>query len=267
MSKEKELKFFCCSDIDKDINGKGSIVALDNRVRSFEEYKSHFIGAKTYKMVGESSPHYLYYYSTCIKKIQNLLGDIPIIIILRNPIYRAFSAYSHLRRDSREHESFRNALRLESKNIENRYDCIWHFKHTGLYYEQIRAYKESFSRVDVYIYEDWAGNFKSLANTIFESFNLRKIDFIEETKLNVSGIPRVNWLNTFYNSKLVRLLQRFENKLFPNLGLIKNLRVSNLEKKELETSTIVELENYFREDVGKLSEYLGINLTYKWFGR
>lgn len=267
MSKEKELKFFSCSDIDKDINGKGSYVALENRVRSFEEYKSHFIGAKTYKMVGESSPHYLYYYSTCIRKIQNLLGDIPIIIILRNPIYRAFSAYSHLRRDSREHESFRNALRLESKNIENSYDCIWHFKLTGLYYEQVKAYKESFSRVDVYIYEDWAINFGDLANTIFESFNLRGIEYNEDIKLNVSGIPRINWLNTLYNTKLVKRLQRVENKLLPNLELIKNLKVSNLEKKILDSSIIMELEDYFRDDVEKLSEYLGINLTNKWFKR
>ena len=158
-------------------------------------------------------------------------------------------------------------MKLESENINHNYEFAWHLKSAGLYYRQVRAYKDSFSRVDVYIYEDWAYNFKGLANTIFESFNLSKIEYSEEIKLNVSGIAKINWLNTFYNSKLVRLLQRVENKLLPNLDLIKNLKVSNLEKEILDSPIIMELEDYFRDDVEKLSEYLGINLTNKWFKR
>jgi hypothetical protein len=265
MAKQKELKFFCCPEIDKQINGKGASRALNNRVRCINEYKKHFKDAASFNAVGEISPHYLYYYTNSIKRIHKHLGDIPIFIILRNPVDRAFSLYSHLRRDSREHRTFENVLRLEQQNIKNNFEFIWHFKRSGFYYNQVKAYKDQFSQVTVYIYEDWASNLHGLANAISESLGLSKIEYTEKAKLNISGIPRINWLNDFYNSRLVKFLQRVENKLFSDSVLIKNLRNSNLEKRYMDSATKVELEDFFKKDVEKLSKYLEINLSEKWF--
>ena len=73
MAKQKELKFFCCQEIDREINGAGSAIALSNRVRNTSEYRQHFKNADAYEIVGETSPHYLYY-TNSIKRIKNTLG-------------------------------------------------------------------------------------------------------------------------------------------------------------------------------------------------
>ena len=76
---------------------------LPNGVWSFEEYKSLFTDVKNAKLVGESTVLYLYYYEHAIKNIKHYLGkDVKIIIMLRNPIDRAYSAYSFASRTHQE---------------------------------------------------------------------------------------------------------------------------------------------------------------------
>ena len=51
------------------------------------------------KRVGEASPDSLFFHKRTARLIKDTLGDIPIIIVLRNPAKRAFSAYMYLKRD------------------------------------------------------------------------------------------------------------------------------------------------------------------------
>ena len=51
------------------------------------------------------------------QKIKSKLGLIDIIVILRNPVDRAYSQYLHFRRQMRESESFEKALELENERI------------------------------------------------------------------------------------------------------------------------------------------------------
>ena len=79
---------------------------VHNGVWDFEEYKSLFSDVKHEKLIGESTVLYLYYYETAIKNIKHYLGnDIKIIIMLRKPVDRAFSAYLHVSRGKKENLS------------------------------------------------------------------------------------------------------------------------------------------------------------------
>ena len=80
---------------------------LHNGVWSFEEYQSLFDYVKDEKAIGESTVLYLYYYKHTIKNIKHYLGeDVKIIIILRNPADRAYSAFQHVSRGFKENSSF-----------------------------------------------------------------------------------------------------------------------------------------------------------------
>ncbi len=60
-----------------------------------EEYAKHFIGAKNERYLMEGSPTYIYGGERAAKKIKETLGDIRIIISLRNPVDQLFSLYKH----------------------------------------------------------------------------------------------------------------------------------------------------------------------------
>ena len=56
---------------------------------------------------------YLYHYKEAIPKIKEYLGDIPIILVLRDPVNRAYSNYHYQGRG--QINDFEKALELEEQ--------------------------------------------------------------------------------------------------------------------------------------------------------
>ena len=92
---------------------------LPKGVWNYEDYKSLFDNVTNEIAIGESTVLYLYYYNEAIKNIKKYLGeDVKIIIMLRNPIDRAYSAYSFSSRTHQENQDFKEAL----MNAQRRFD-------------------------------------------------------------------------------------------------------------------------------------------------
>ena len=88
---------------------------LHNGIWTFEEYQSLFDDVKDEKAIGESTVLYLYYYKHAINNIKQYLGeDMKIIIMLRNPVDRAYSAFHHVSRGFKENNSFEKSLEIET---------------------------------------------------------------------------------------------------------------------------------------------------------
>ena len=66
-------------------------------IKSLEKYQGLFKRAKPGSDLCEDiSPDYLYYYQNAVPKIlKELNAQVPIIIVLRNPIDRAYSKLPH----------------------------------------------------------------------------------------------------------------------------------------------------------------------------
>jgi hypothetical protein len=95
LSKKKELEFF----------------TKPGRLRDMAAYKAHFAEAKSQRYVGEATPAYFWTYDAdsrfCNLKperrnvrvpetVRNILGpDVKLLVILRQPVHRAVSAYFH----------------------------------------------------------------------------------------------------------------------------------------------------------------------------
>ena len=87
----------------------------------------------------------LYGYKKIIPLIKRDLGDPKIVIILRNPVDRAFSNFTALSMQGREHLSFEDALAEEPRRMEANWRPVWFYRNLGLYSDQIRAYMKEFS--------------------------------------------------------------------------------------------------------------------------
>ena len=131
---------------------------LHNGVWNFQEYQSLFVDVRGAKAVGESTVLYLYYYEHAIKNIKHYLGeDVKIIIMLRNPIDRAYSAYSFASRTHQENQPFKEAL----FNAQKRFDKdetlspMILYKELGLYYKMVKAYMQNFKDVHLILYDDF----------------------------------------------------------------------------------------------------------------
>ena len=109
MSRIKEPGFIVAQFIKMPQSGVGD--ERQSTVGNFSDYCRLFEDAEGKKAVGEASNDNLYHYERAIPYIKRFFGDIKIIIILRNPVDRAFSAYTYLLRDNREFLTFEEDLR------------------------------------------------------------------------------------------------------------------------------------------------------------
>ena len=119
---------------------------LHNGVWNWKEYQSLFDIVTDEKAIGESTVLYLYYFEEAIKNIKSRLDeDVRIIIMLRNPVDRAFSAYTHVARSVKEQLSFEEALEIEYERLEldPTLTPMVMYKDMGLYYNMVKAYLDN----------------------------------------------------------------------------------------------------------------------------
>ena len=115
MSPVKEPKFITAQFLSFPFKGIGDEKVEQNIVKSYNEYCNLFKDVSKEKIIGEASPDNLYFFEKAINIIIYHLKNPKIIIILRNPIERAFSAYMYFINCNREYLSFEEALKEEEK--------------------------------------------------------------------------------------------------------------------------------------------------------
>jgi hypothetical protein len=126
-------------------------------VTDLDAYAALFAGAGSDQCVGEASTQYLYL-SRSVASIANHLPNVRMIVVLRDPSERAYSAFMHTRRDGREPEhDFLTALEREEERIAQGWAPLYHYRHGGYYAQQLMRYFELFDRTQLHIvlYEDF----------------------------------------------------------------------------------------------------------------
>ena len=87
----KECRYFSC--MPENFSGPRS-VQPKHIIKSLDEYRVLFNTAKSGQFRGDVSPDYLYYHRNAVPKIlDEINAQVPIVIVLRNPIDRAYSNY------------------------------------------------------------------------------------------------------------------------------------------------------------------------------
>ena len=242
---------------------------LHNGVWTWEEYKSLFNDVIDEKAIGESTVLYLYYYKDAIKNIKEKLGnDVKIIIMLRNPTDRAYSAFQHVSRGFKEQNSFEESLEMEDGRLEREGNLtpMVMYKDMGLFHEMVKSYQEHFSNVHVIIYDDFSDNTENQMKKIYQFLGIsdnKNIDY--ETRHNVGG---KRWKNDKMKHLLMRknTIKSIFKKIIPKglrRGIRNNLVSASTNKvPPMKDHTRIMLNDFFREDVKQLSTLLNRDLTH-----
>ena len=85
---------------------------------------------------GEASPFY-FFHPKAASRIKSNLPEIKLILLLRNPVNRAYSQYHHMKRKGRLSLSFEHAIHLEPEILKNRKDAfVLDDQHSDLIYRR-----------------------------------------------------------------------------------------------------------------------------------
>jgi len=269
MSRVKEPRFITSQIISFPLNGPGDHKVENWYVKKYDDYIKLFEGAEDFQAVGESSADTLYFYKGSIPVIKKYLGDPRIIIMLRDPVKRAFSAYQHLVRDLREELSFEDGLKEEPNRIKNNWELIYHYTAASLYHDAVKAFRDNFSHVNVILTEDQEKRPRQLIRDIFSFLEVDpNFGVNTEIKYNVSGKPKVQWIHQFFfeGNMARKLAQPIARKLFPletRQRIAQKIQEKNLTRLTINPETKIKLQEFFEEDIKKLENLLNRDLS-RW---
>lgn len=268
MSKLKEPRFFSSQVTPFPLNGPGDHKVEAWYVKRYEDYVKLFAGTKNYRAVGESSVDTLYFYKGTIPVIKKYLGDPKIIILLRNPVRRAFSSYQHLVRDLREDLSFEDGLREEPNRIKNNWELIYHYTAASMYYDSVKAFIDNFTGVKVVLYDDLEKRPQKLLREIFRFLGVDPdYDVNTEIRYNVSGKPKSRWLHRFFSEENMarRLAQPIVRTFLSQetrIRIVQKIQEKNFTRLTISPDTKRKLHQLFEEDIKKLEGLLGKDLSF-----
>jgi hypothetical protein len=137
-------------------------------VSEWPEYLTLFQGANGQAALGEASVCYLWS-KTAPGNIAANVPDARIIIVLRDPVERAFSQYLHMLTYANSPTSFHEHVEAAIGSKSTRIGKLYPFLEFGLYYEQVKRYFARFprERVGIYFYEDYVRSPMAMVQDIF----------------------------------------------------------------------------------------------------
>ena len=221
------------------------------------QYIELFREVKDEKLIGELSTSYLY--SNCAaENIFKFNQNAKIIIVLRQPVYRAYSHYLMNVREFLEYESgFISALERDFYSSEKGWGKSNLYVELGLYFEQVSRYVKRIpeGQIKIFLFEELKNDPVRFIQDVCEFLEvspsaLSAKDF--SVHKNVAARPRFMisgaYLTTF------NVFRKYAGMYLPDWikrqvkGIILSKNVTKLKLEEFEYAM-----KYFSEDINKLS--------------
>lgn len=210
--------------------------------------KTFFTNPKHLKVLGEITPSYIYLPDVPKKIFESLSRDMKFIVILRNPIDRAYSQYIMRYKRGEEQYSFNDALIMERSRIEStlEYKKKYSYADRGFYSKQILEYLNYFNKEQFLfiLFEDFTKNQDVWIENICDFLDVQK-------KIKIENI-------VVHNSKLsfkekIKFAKLNDNSIY-NVLTSKSYPAMNKKIKKL-------LIEYYKNDILNLEKIIDKDLS------
>jgi len=180
-------------------------------------------------ITGEATPYYLHN-PNAPKRVFELIPNVKLIVLLRNPVERAYSHYKIKKRNHTEELTFEEATQQEKNRIqgemakmiknENYFSFIYHrlsYISTGLYAEHLERWLKFFPRNQLLIIqsEEFLRDTTKVYNRVLEFLNMPKFELKEYKKFRKSEKSTMN-PNT--RKQLTEFCKPYNEKLYSLIG-------------------------------------------------
>jgi hypothetical protein len=147
MSRVKEPRHFLTDGVPPPARGgPGDAQTYQEYVWRRDDYEALFAAAPAGTLKGESSPFYLWSHDAH-RRIKRAVPNAKLIALLRDPVERAHSNWSHLWSAGLEvYDDFVDACAHEPNRINAGWAPFWRYIELGKYGEQLEALFDTFPR-------------------------------------------------------------------------------------------------------------------------
>lgn len=248
VSEYKELYYFCWDNYYK---------------KGIKWYLKHFKSYNQEKYIADITPDYLPFLKTADRINKTLNDEVKFIVMLRNPVQRAYSHYLMKHREGKIRKSFNDVIFAEYKT-EKESSLL----HGGMYYEQLKHYLKYYplSNFHFILLDDLKNNFDKVVKELFSFLDLETILITQEKKYNTNFQPRRPLL--FKLIKLIPNRLKIKIKKTTNFSSEKNITrllvgEKDSEKQNIDKELYNKLVTFYQKDIIQLEKLIGRDLS-KW---
>ncbi|WP_124553133.1 sulfotransferase family protein [Methylophilus methylotrophus] len=223
------------------------------------------------KVYFESDPIYMYQ-DGAMENIADLFPDAYVIVMLRNPVRRAFSQYLYRMNYGRYSETFEQMCEKEFSRVSTGIEAKLEFGclDRSMYAKQVRKILNLFpkERVHFIIFEEFIKNQQAVANALFDWIQLPSHP-VNNVVENEGGKSKSMIFARLLFHKKYRNLRKSIGSFFPTrlkrsfyerLKKLNQKSYKEGEKPRLNVSTEAKLIKLFEQDIEELQQLTGLNL-------
>ena len=250
MPRLKELRYFAFEPDNPQHQAK---VGKDYTVTTWQEYLEQFQGAAGAVAIGEASPGYLTS-EHAARGIAQSLPKAKLIVSLRNPADRCYSAYLMSVRAGEEKRDFDEVIAQGGRCITNSFYC-----------DNVRRYISLFSReqIKIVLFDELTGDERGTLRNLLKFLEVddgwRPGDSVAK---NPGGIPRSALLHQALHNRSRRLgvVGRYVPARLRTYARL--LREANLKKApSMKESARRKLCELYEPDILRLQDLIGMDLS------
>jgi hypothetical protein len=268
MSPVKEPKFFLCDGPPPTQGGPGDAHSYREWIWRPDEYERLFDGAPAGTLRGESTPLYLAD-PQAVERIHDRVPNARLIVILRDPVDRAYSNWAHLWADGLETiDNFMDACALEEGRKDAGWAPFWRYLETGLYGRQLEHLYSVFPREQVLVlrYKWLVEEAPRTLDTVCRFLGVQAGLLDEAPPQNVGTYVEPTRTTRFLQGAM--RVGAAIGRLFPpqvwrkaSIPLLWLIQRTPQHRPELAPEDRAELIGYFSEDMAILEDLTGWDLT------
>lgn len=248
----KEFRYF-----NHESRKRGTGGDRDDQEMTESQYKSHFLKAGTNQLIGEASPQY-FASPLAACRIHEQCPNARIIIMLREPVTRAFSEYLMVSEKlGKRLPDFTNAVRNELSARSTGKQSVHQFVARGEYGRLVPEWIKTFGaeHVGIFLFEDLVNHPSALVRNILLFLNLdpgKLPSRILQTHLNPYSVPRSGPMGYAAKSRILRSLWTGIIPFQVRRTRLRSLLYKTPHKPEMDAAAAKLLAEHYRDDINLL---------------
>jgi Sulfotransferase family len=196
----KEPHYFALHRIGASFTAPGDAhtinrVAVTDRAQYLALYEEAVQAEPPFLALGEGSVSTMYYYEESLPEVLAVNPQMKLVVLLREPVDRAFSAFGYMRARGLEPiPDFLEAVAQEEERREAGWHHIWHYTGMSHYADSVAAMQEALppDQLGFWFYDDLNRDYEGTVSEVLTFLGVPEVEgaAAEVPRVNISGEPR-----------------------------------------------------------------------------
>ncbi|MBA2415666.1 MAG: sulfotransferase [Geodermatophilaceae bacterium] len=259
VTQPKEPHYFALHGCPANFQGPGDADTVNRvAVTDRDDYLSLYPKAHDFLALGDGSVSTLYYAERAAPEIVRMNPDMRIVVILREPVDRAYSGFQYLKTRGFEMSTdFLAAVAEEPRRKDENWHHLWHYTSMSRYAGDLRVLQDALGRerVGVWFYDDLEADYQGTLRGIQAFLGLPEdsTQDLDVPRVNVSGTPKLAAVQRGIQAATGNEFVRRTVKSLTTYRFRERIRRGGLRSSTVTAEERAELAPRFADDLAELS--------------